>query len=100
MVLPEALYRSASASTLLTALPRIYEQTALDAKRQPADAGALFIQEALSGSKKGSATLHVDPANTAAVLLYKSLSFELDGVLQDYYSASKPAHKLARQLQQ
>ena len=59
-----------------------------------------FAQEALTSTKKSSATLHVDPANTAAFLLYRSIGFELDGVLEDYYTAGKPAHKLAKQLRQ
>jgi ribosomal protein S18 acetylase RimI-like enzyme len=58
----------------------------------------LSVQEALSSTKKSIATLHVDPLNKAAIALYHSLGFELDGVLEDYYSAGRPAHKLRKQL--
>lgn len=45
-------------------------------------------------AKRSCATLHVDPRNEAAIKLYKFLGFELDGVLEDYYSPGCPAHKL------
>ena len=59
-----------------------------------------FAQEALRGTRKCCATLHVDPANTPALALYTSIGFEVDGILEDYYAAGKPAHKLAKQLEQ
>ena len=58
----------------------------------------LLVQEALSSTKKNCATLHVDPQNQPAALLYQSLGFQLDGVLENYYRAGKPAHKLQKQL--
>ena len=58
----------------------------------------LAVQEALSSTKKSFATLHVDPQNQPATLLYQSLGFQLDGVLEDYYRAGKPAHKLQKHL--
>jgi ribosomal protein S18 acetylase RimI-like enzyme len=45
-------------------------------------------------ARRYCATLHVDPRNEAAIKLYTSLGFELDGVLEDYYSLGCPAHKL------
>ena len=42
--------------------------------------------------------MHVNPANEAAVSLYSSLGFQLDGILEDYYAAGKPAHKLTKEL--
>ena len=56
------------------------------------------MQEALNSTKCSIATLHVDPQNKAAIALYHSLGFDLDGILEDYYSAGRPAHKLRKQL--
>ena len=44
------------------------------------------------------ATLHVSPANTGAVLLYRKLGFSESTLLEDYYAAGRPALKLSMQL--
>ncbi len=58
------------------------------------------VQEALRVARRSCATLHVDPRNKAAMKLYHSLGFELDGILEDYYSPGWPAHKLLLKLEQ
>ena len=57
------------------------------------------MQEALRTTKKPCATLHVDPSNEAAVKLYSSVGFTLDGIIEDYYAHEQPAHKLIKHLQ-
>jgi ribosomal protein S18 acetylase RimI-like enzyme len=54
---------------------------------------AYVAQEAIQLVKSPCVTLHVDPSNEAAVRLYTGLSFQLDGVLEDYYSPGRPAQK-------
>jgi len=46
-----------------------------------------------------SCTLHVDPSNIAALTMYRSLGFQDDGLLVDYYSAGRPAIKMILDLQ-
>ncbi len=57
-----------------------------------------LVQEVLGSTKNSFATLHVDPQNKATIALYQSLGFELDSILEDYYSAGRPAYKLRKQL--
>ena len=59
-------------------------------------------QEAIAQSTSGRgvqvATLHVSPANSAAVLLYTKAGFSESTVLEDYYAAGRPGLKLSMQL--
>jgi len=41
-----------------------------------------------------SASLHVDPANAAAVSLYRASGFSVDARLEDYYSPGRPALRM------
>lgn len=61
---------------------------------------SILFQEALRAAGRSSATLHVDPRNEAAIKLYTALNFKLDGVLEDYYSLGRPAHKLILNLEE
>ncbi|KAG6604797.1 hypothetical protein SDJN03_02114, partial [Cucurbita argyrosperma subsp. sororia] len=38
--------------------------------------------------------LHVDPLRTAAVTLYKKLGFQVDSLIQGYYSADRDAYRM------
>ncbi|KAH9782981.1 N-acetyltransferase domain-containing protein [Citrus sinensis] len=39
-------------------------------------------------------TLHVDPFRTPAVNLYKKFGFQVDALIQGYYSADRPAYRM------
>ncbi|GAY69048.1 hypothetical protein CUMW_268960 [Citrus unshiu] len=39
-------------------------------------------------------TLHVDPLRTPAVNLYKKFGFQVDTLIQGYYSADRPAYRM------
>ncbi|KAL9437227.1 hypothetical protein AB3S75_023139 [Citrus x aurantiifolia] len=39
-------------------------------------------------------TLHVDPLRTPAVNLYKKFGFQVDSLIQGYYSADRPAYRM------
>ncbi|KAK9200658.1 hypothetical protein WN944_015856 [Citrus x changshan-huyou] len=39
-------------------------------------------------------TLHVDPLRTPAVNLYKQFGFQVDTLIQGYYSADRPAYRM------
>ena len=58
------------------------------------------MQECLDRAKKDRhvlcAGLHVDPKNEAARKLYQGMGFEIDGVLEDYYSLGRPAWKMLK----
>lgn len=38
--------------------------------------------------------LHVDPLRTAAVTLYKKLGFQVDSLIEGYYSADRDAYRM------
>ena len=56
------------------------------------------VQECLSVAaterKVTFASLHVDPANFAAVQLYAGMGFTEDCLLEDYYAVGRPALKM------
>ncbi|KAL1562451.1 putative [ribosomal protein S18]-alanine N-acetyltransferase isoform X2 [Salvia divinorum] len=39
-------------------------------------------------------SLHVDPLRTAAMTLYKKLGFEVDSLVQSYYSSGRDAYRM------
>jgi ribosomal protein S18 acetylase RimI-like enzyme len=39
-------------------------------------------------------TLHVDPARTAAVALYRKARFQIDATVQDYYAPQRNAYRM------
>ena len=51
-------------------------------------------QAALRWRRALCATLHVDPANAAALALYARFGFTEDGLLTDYYAPGRPALKM------
>ena len=58
------------------------------------------LLQSLSARSVQEATLHVDPANRGALLLYQKAGFDGGVVLEDYYSPGRPALKLTMQLRQ
>lgn len=60
------------------------------------------VQESLERAIKARgvmcSTLHVDPANEAARLLYLGLGFTCDRVLEGYYGASRPCWMMMKEL--
>ena len=56
------------------------------------------LQAALASERRLCASLHVDPANAAAVALYLRFGFTEDGLLTDYYAPGRPALKMIREL--
>ncbi|BDA45507.1 Uncharacterized protein ML0378 [Coccomyxa sp. Obi] len=75
-------------------------KVAVDVAHRRIGIASRLIKEALRVARRSCATLHVDPRNEAAMKLYHSLGFELDGILDDYYSPGCPAHKLLLTLEQ
>ena len=61
-----------------------------------------LVAAAASPTKRGASpplalTLHVDPANAAAVALYTVAGFVNDGgLLTDYYSVGRPAQRMIK----
>lgn len=44
--------------------------------------------------KVQSIMLHVDPARDAAMNLYKKLGFQVDNLIEGYYSPDRPAYRM------
>ena len=56
------------------------------------------LQRAVNARGVVCSTLHVDPTNEAAKLLYLGMGFTCDRILKDYYGLSRPCWMMTKEL--